>query len=111
MTGPYTYQNSDTALKIAESALKKNHEVRIHLFVDGPINGSIHHYSNDKRIPLIYKQFENIRDMGAKITYCPTCGELRGTKDHMIENSEPEGLASLGEFILEADKVLTFGMA
>ncbi|MDK2839404.1 MAG: hypothetical protein PWQ83_954, partial [Thermosipho sp. (in: thermotogales)] len=34
MVQPYTYQDLDTAVKIAEAALKKGHEVTIFLFCD-----------------------------------------------------------------------------
>jgi len=53
MTPPYSYQDMDSAIKIAESALNKGHEVAIFLFADAvnAANSRVKPIRVDRNIP------------------------------------------------------------
>jgi Uncharacterized conserved protein involved in intracellular sulfur reduction len=58
MVPPYTYEDLDTALKIAEAAVEKGHEVNLFLFADSVlcINKNIKPLRIDRNIPNKIKE-------------------------------------------------------
>jgi tRNA 2-thiouridine synthesizing protein D len=107
MVNPYTYEDVDTVIKIANAALDKGHEVSIFLFCDSAIasNAKIKPVRGDRRIPDLLKE---VIDRGAKVDICGICMDYRGiTKDMIIEGSNPSGLPELAELIYNTDRFIS----
>ena len=65
MTTPYSYQNSDTVIKLAKAALKKGHEVTgIYLYTDGVYNVLKDIKPSDDRDRNIPELFKELIDVG-----------------------------------------------
>ncbi len=109
MAQPYTYQDLDSAIKIAEKALEKGHEVGIFLFCDSvlAINNLVKPVRQDRNIPKILESM--IAEKGLKVDICGICMDYRGvTKDMIIEGANPSGLPELAELIYESDRFISF---
>ena len=107
MVNPYTYEDVDTILKIANAALDKGHEVSIFLFCDSAIasNSKIKPVRGDRRIPDMLKEIIN---RGAKVDICGICMDYRGiTKDMIVQGSNPSGLPELAELIYTTDRFIS----
>ncbi len=107
MNPPYTYEDLDTAIKIADEALKRNHEVRIFLFCDSALasNKLVKPVRQDRNIPKILE--EMIAEKGLKVDICGICMDYRGiTNDMIIEGAEPSGIPELAELIYESDRFI-----
>ncbi len=108
MVNPYTYEDVDSAIKIAHAALDKGHEVSIFLFCDSAIasNAKIKPVRGDRKIPELLKELIN---RGAKVEICGICMDYRGvTKDVIVEGSNPSGLPELAELIYNTDRFISF---
>lgn len=104
MVTPYTHQDMDTVIKIAEAALKRGHEVRIFLFADAIVaaNKKIKPMRIDRKIPEL---LEKLIEKGVRIDICGLCMEYRGlTEDSIIKGAKPSGLPELAELIYTSDR-------
>jgi len=102
---PYTYEDLDTAIKLAEAALNRGHDVTIFLFADSilSINGSVKPIRVDRNIPEKLKTL--IAEKGLKVEICGICMDYRGvTKDMIIPGSNPSGLPELATLIYSSDR-------
>jgi len=111
MTSPYSFQNSDTVLKLAHATLKAGHEViGIYLYTDGVYINVNTIKPSDDRDRNIASLFKELVDKGVTIVSCPICAEYRGTanEDLLIEGTGFDGVGALSEFVQEADRVLIF---
>ena len=111
MTSPYTFQNSDTVIKLAHAALKAGHEVTgIYLYTDGVYNNVNTIKPSDDRDRNIADLFKELAAKGIPVVSCPICAEYRGTqsKDLLLEGTGFDGLGALSEYVEEADRILIF---
>jgi len=69
---PYSYEDMDSAIKIADAALKKGHKVSIFLFADSvlSVNTKVRPIRIDRNIPNLLK---DLADRGAEIHICGLC--------------------------------------
>jgi tRNA 2-thiouridine synthesizing protein D len=107
MVQPYTYQDLDTAIKIAETALKRRHEVTIFLFCDSAIatNKHMKPVRGDRNISELLKA---LIEKGARVEICGICMDYRGiTTDMIIDGSNPSGLPELAELIYTSDRFIS----
>ncbi len=108
MVQPYTYQDLDTAIKIADVALEKGHEVGIFLFCDAILgaNGRVKPIRRDRKIPEILQTM--IAEKGLKVDICGLCMDYRGiTEEMIIEGSRPSGLPELAELVATSDRFIS----
>lgn len=111
MTSPYTFQNSDTVIKLAKAAVKAGHEVTgIYLYTDGVYNAVNTIKPSDERDRNIADLFKELTDEGITVASCPICAEYRGTHDEnmLIEGAGFDGLGALSEFVEDSDRILIF---
>jgi len=102
---PYSYEDLDTAIKIAEAGLDKGHEVTIFLFADSVL--SINNYVKPIRIDRdIPRKLESlVKEKALKVEICGICMDYRGvTKDMIIPGSSPSGLPELASLIFNSDR-------
>ena|ERR1035437_9609786 len=107
-SGPFQFENWDTAASIAEAALERGHEVSIFLYLDGVYN------------PIKYQTFPDLNAMpkdrfaalvgqGAQIIACGLCVNARGLekgKDY-IDGVKVGGLPDFAEVVGEVDRLIT----
>jgi tRNA 2-thiouridine synthesizing protein D len=107
MTTPYTHQDVDTTMNLAESALRKGHEVSIFLFCDAVLaaNSQVKPIKMDRNIPEKLKQ---LGDQGARIQICGLCYQYRGLDaSQTIPGSSMSGLPELARLIAECDRFVS----
>lgn len=111
LSGPFTFQGTHTLIQLAKAALAKGHEITgIFFFVDGVYNVKKHVKieSGSLDIPAELKE---LAEKGVKMAACSACAEYRGVREEdLIPGAEISGLATFGEFVEGADKVVVFGM-
>ncbi len=108
MVQPYTNQDLDTAIKIADAALEKGHEVGIFLFSDAvlAVNAKVKPVRSDRDIPEILQTM--IAEKGLKVDICGICMDYRGvTKEMIIDGSVPSGLPELAELVSTSDRFIS----
>ncbi len=108
-TGPYTFQNSDTAYELAKRAIERGHEVAIFFYLDAIWNMSSNIFTPSDR--NIGERFKELANKGVKIRGCGLCAKYRGMKKQdLVENSRFAGTAVLGEMIATSDRFINFGL-
>jgi len=105
MSPPYTCQDMDTALNIAEAALDRGHEVTVFLFSDAVLaaNALVKPVRSDRNIPERMRLL--IQDKGLRVDICGICMDYRGLpRDQIVEGSEPSGLPELAQLVYSSDR-------
>lgn len=107
MVQPYTYEDIDTAIKIAEAAVEKGHEVTLFLFADSVIcvNKNIKPLKIDRNIPEKLRTLINSGKL--KVDICGICMDYRGIKEDMIiDGAKPSGLPELAALLSTTDRFI-----
>ncbi len=111
LSGPYTYQNSETLYELARAAVEKGHEVKVFLFVDGVNNAKLGQDPDPDR-PM-NDRLQELADMGVEFQACGLCTSARGFDQggaDFISGVEVTGLTELAEIVGECDRFITLGM-
>lgn len=107
---PYGSEKAYNALRLAMT-LQKEHpdvEVRVFLMADAvfcalPGQKTPDGYYNIERM------FKGLVNKGAQVKACGTCSEARGIRAlQLVEGIEISTMSQLAQWVVEADKVLTF---
>ena len=105
---PFQNDILDQALDISKTALEKGHMVDIYLMMDGvyaPLNtqsGEPFHMESAS------DKIKKLLELGANISGCRVCMELRGVSQEMLPMGvDVGGIFDLGEMLSEADVVLS----
>ena len=108
LTAPYTFQNMDTALSLAQAALDKGHECQFFLYMDGVISTTNYIKSgNDRNIPNL---MQALMTKGVKFVPCGVCCNYRGVRQADTQSGiKQAGIAALGLMVKECDRVITLG--
>jgi sulfur relay (sulfurtransferase) complex TusBCD TusD component (DsrE family) len=105
---PFQNETVDHALEISKSALGKGHEVDIYLMMDGVYNLVTSQSGEPFHMDSISDRFKELIGLGATISGCRVCMELRGVTEKMLpEGVDIGGIFDLGEMMTEADIVLS----
>ena len=107
-TGPYSYQNIDTALRLLHAAMDTGHEAALFLYEDGVNNANTKMKSSQDR--NIGGNVAELAERGATVAICGQCGNYRGlTKDALPEGVKRAGLGQLGQMVSSCDRFFSFG--
>lgn len=107
MVQPYTYEDLDTVIHMAEAALKRGHQVTIFLFADSvlSINKFVKPIRTDRNIP---EKMKELASRGVKIEICGICMDYRGiTQEMIVEGSRPSGLPELANLFANFDRFVS----
>ena len=107
MVPPYTYEDLDTALNIAEACLEQGHEARLFLFSDAILssNSKLKPVRTDRNIPERMRLM--IEEKGLRVDICGICMDYRGMmREDAISGAEPSGLPELAELIYSSDRFI-----
>ena len=106
---PFQSERVEHALKIAETALDKGHEVSFFLFMDGVYNMLTTQKGEHFRVTPVSERLKGLMAEGAKVTCCRLCAELRGVESSLRPGEiTPTGVSEIDEELIEADAVLSF---
>ena len=108
MVQPYIHQDMDTAIKIAEAALDRGHQVVLFLFTDSvlAVNSLLKPIRGDRDIPRILEKL--IEERGLEVDICIVCMEYKGMNSQMIiKGSRPTGLPGLADLLSRSDRFIT----
>jgi len=104
---PYGSESADTAVKIAETALKMGHNVSIFAYGDG-----VHGFTTGQKakgIPNAEQNISRLIDQGLDAQLCGTCLNFRGMTDNLLlKGAKRSSLANLCKVIAESDVFVTF---
>ena len=107
-TTPYSFENTYTALKMAETALDQGHRVTLFASGDGIHNFTVN--QNPKGIPNPEEKFGQLIERGMRVDLCGTCLQFRGVKtEHRIEGATPSSLKNLFALMDESDVFVNLG--
>jgi len=107
-TGPYTFENIDTAYNLIKAAIKKGHSCSLFLYMDGSynINKNIKP-SGDRNIG---EMMEELTSLGVEVVGCGVCMQYRGIKKSMIVSGATRGgLPRFGEMVKNSDRYISIG--
>lgn len=107
MISPYTYEDTDTIINMAEAAVNKGHEVAIFLFADSvlAINGAVKPLKIDRDIP---KKMGDLIQKGVEVHICGICFQYRGLdREEIIPGAKLSGLPELASIIAEYDRFVS----
>jgi tRNA 2-thiouridine synthesizing protein D len=107
MVPPYSYQDLDTALNIAEAGLDRGHEVGLFLFADSVLSifRQVKPIRTDRNIPERMRAM--IAEKGLRVDICGLCMDYRGIRpEDAIEGAKPSGLPELANLITGCDRFI-----
>lgn len=106
---PFQSDRVDKAIKIANAALMKGHQVSIFLFMDGVYNMLTTQNDEHFKIQTSSNRLKSLMEKGARISCCKLCKELRGIEDYlMLEGVTPLGVSWINEEMEDTNVVISF---
>lgn len=107
---PYGTEKAYNALRMA-MALQKNHaevEVRIFLLADA-VGCALPHQETPRGYYNIERMLQSVLKKGGKVKACGGCSVARGiAKLPLVEGVELSNMNEFSQWLVEADKVMTF---
>jgi sulfur relay (sulfurtransferase) complex TusBCD TusD component (DsrE family) len=108
---PYKYEAMDTLLNLAETIIKKGHEILgIFFYGSGVFSIKKLNLTSDslRNLPERLEKFS--KTYNASLTACSTWISFTGiNKEEFIQEACQEGLGGLSNLIARSDKVIFFG--
>jgi tRNA 2-thiouridine synthesizing protein D len=105
--GPYVSEAADIAFKTALKAKRMGYKVNVFLYLDGTWNT---HLTGDKNFNNPGDWLKRLIRKGIDVKACERCSSARDLVDaNIIKGVEISGSSKLIDFLMESDKVLTFG--
>jgi sulfur relay (sulfurtransferase) complex TusBCD TusD component (DsrE family) len=107
-TPPYGYENTLTALRLAQAALAQGHRVNLFASAD-----AVYGFDRQQRVvglPDHVRGFGELIDAGLHVELCGSCLTLRGMcKDDVMPGSEPSSMKRLFGLAESSDVFVTLG--
>jgi len=105
--GPYVSESADIAFKTALKAKKMGYKVNMFLYLDGTWNT---HLTGDKNFNNPGDWLKRVIRKEIDVKACERCSSARDLAEGgIIEGVQISGSSKLIDFLMESDKVLTFG--
>lgn len=107
---PYGSEKAYNALRMAMTLQKEHPDVEIRIFLMGDaVTCALPTQTTPQGYYNIERMLESVINKGGQVKACGTCSEARGIKGlALVEGVEISTMSQLTEWIMEADKVLTF---
>lgn len=107
-TAPYTSENIDTAIGLAEAALDRGDKVSLFLYIDGVINANRLIDAPGER--QIGAKLRELAGRGMAVATCGPCSRFRGiAKDLHFEGASMGSLVDLADYLDGADALVSLG--
>ncbi len=107
---PYGTEKAYNALRMAMTLQKEHSEVEVLIFLLADSVGcAIPNQKTPQGYYNIERMLKSIIQKGAKIKACGGCSEARGISElNLIDGVEISNMKEFSNWVVEADKVLTF---
>ncbi|MBS7269775.1 MAG: DsrE family protein [Candidatus Freyarchaeota archaeon] len=106
---PYQHDSAEHAYEIARAALRKGHKVNIFLMMDGVYNPLTSQNAENLRARAVSDKLSELISMGARVTMCRVCAEVRGVLDEMLlEGVDVGGIYDLADMVAESNVTISF---
>lgn len=107
---PYGTEKAYNALRIAMTLQKEHPEVKVHIFLLADSVGSaIPNQKTPQGYYNIERMLTSVIKKGASVKACGGCSEARGISElQLIEGVEISNMKEFSNWVVEADKTLTF---
>jgi tRNA 2-thiouridine synthesizing protein D len=103
---PFQFENWETTVHLADSALDKGHTVSLFLYIDGVFN-PLKRQTYPFPTTLPYKRFLSLIEKKARIVVCGTSAKIRGIDDgDYIEGVVVGGLPDFALMLTEVDRLV-----
>ncbi len=105
--GPFVSEAADMALKTALEAKKKGYIVNVFLYLDGTW---VSHLTKDKEFNNPGDWLKRVIRKDVNVAVCERCSNARDlVKEDIIKGAPISGSYTFIDFLIESDKVLSFG--
>ena len=105
--GPYVSEAADVAFKTALKAKRMGYQVNVFLYLDGTWNT---HLTGDKNFNNPGDWLKRVIRKKIDVKACERCSSARDLVScNIINGVEISGSSKLIDFLMESDKVLSFG--
>jgi uncharacterized protein involved in oxidation of intracellular sulfur len=107
---PYGSEKVFNTLRIAQTILREHPDtnVRIFLLADA-VTGALAGQSTPQGYYNVAHMLQSVIGKGAKVSACGFCSEARGLNGvPLAPGIEPGTMSQLAQWVVDADKVLTF---
>lgn len=105
-TTPYTFQNTQTAMRLARAALARGYRVKVFAYGDG-----VHNFTSGQRprgVPNPEEGFTALAREGLQVELCGTCLNFRGLGEAaLMEEAAPSSMKNLCEIIRTSEVFVT----
>ena len=107
---PYGTEKAYNALRMAMTLQKEHSQVEVHIFLLADSVGcAIPNQITPSGYYNIERMLKSVIQKGAKIKACGGCSEARGISElKLIDGVEISNMKELSNWVVQADKVLTF---
>ncbi len=107
---PYGTEKAYNALRMAMTLQKENPDVEVLIFLLADSVGcAIPNQKTPQGYYNIERMLKSIIQKGAKIKACGGCSEARGISElNLIDGVEISNMKEFSNWVVEADKILTF---
>jgi len=107
---PYGSEKAHNALRMAMTLQKEHPDVEIRIFLMGDaVTCALPTQTTPQGYYNIERMLKSVINKGGQVKACGTCSEARGIKGlALVEGVEISTMSQLTQWIMEADKVLTF---
>ena len=107
-TTPYGYENTQTAMKLAEAAMDQGHKVIVFASADGVYNFTAG--QAPQAVPNAEEGFSRLVEKGLRVELCGSCLKFRGIgKEDVLDGAAPSSLKTLFGLVAETDAFLSLG--
>ncbi|MEM4575860.1 MAG: DsrE family protein [Candidatus Nezhaarchaeales archaeon] len=109
-TTPYSFEYTDIVINMAKEAIKKGHEVKVFLFIDGVYN-SLRSLTpplpEERDISSLLKELVGL---GVDIKVSLPCATVRGIggEEIITKGMKYEDISYIGRLVAECDRVVAF---
>lgn len=108
LLGPYTFQHSEVAIKIAERALEKGVDVILFLYMDGI--HCVKRGQSPREFMNVEEKIKELSRKGVNVVACLRCASARGYALNDVTNGVAlKSLYDFAEEVKNADVVMVIG--
>jgi uncharacterized protein involved in oxidation of intracellular sulfur len=107
---PYGSEKTYNTMRLAMKLQQEHTDAELRMFLMADVvTGALPHQTRPEGCYDIERIFRGVISNGAQVKGCGTCAEARGLeKTPLIDGVATSTMSQLAEWVMEADKVLTF---
>lgn len=107
---PYGSEKAYNALRLSMTLLKEHQELALQIFLMADaVSCAIPNQKTADGYYNLERMFTSVIKRGGQVKACGTCADARGLRElKLLDGIELSTMSQLAEWVVQADKVLTF---